>query len=114
MNRIKELREYANLSQAQLASTIGVNQTAVSQWERGATMPKLPQVKKLCDFFGVSDAYLLGESNKKNTPAPSGTSDPDMSELEQIMHDLPPDLRKMVVQYSRDLADVMRMKPPEK
>lgn len=83
MNKIKELREYANLSQSQLASKIGVNQTAISQWERGATMPKLPQVKKLCDFFDVSDAYLLGESNIKKAP-PIEDADLTPEEMELI------------------------------
>lgn len=45
MLRIKELRERQGISQIALATTLQVNQTAVSQWERGVSSPsceKLP------------------------------------------------------------------------
>ena len=74
MNRIKELRQNAKLSQKELADLIGVNQTAVSQWERGITSPKYSQVQNLCEVFDVSDAYLLGMINKKK-PLTSEVSD---------------------------------------
>ena len=44
---IEEKRKSLNMSQAQLAQKMNVNQTAISQWERGSTMPtseKLPQL----------------------------------------------------------------------
>lgn len=68
MNRIKELRLNAKLSQKELADIIGVNQTAVSQWERGVTSPKYSQVQNLCKVFQVSDAYLLGMIDQKKPP----------------------------------------------
>jgi DNA-binding transcriptional regulator YiaG len=36
---IRRVRTQAGLSQADLAGVVGVNQTAVSQWERGTTQP---------------------------------------------------------------------------
>lgn len=41
MLRIKEIRKEKGMSQTDLAASVGVNQTAVSQWERGVTMPTL-------------------------------------------------------------------------
>lgn len=78
MNRIKELRLNAKLSQKELADLIGVNQTAVSQWERGATSPKHFQVQKLCQVFQVSDTYLLGTTDATKPPTSK-----DMSGLTQ-------------------------------
>ena len=49
MNRIREARKAAGLSQGQLARMIGVTQGAISQWEMGLTNPKtsiLPTVAK--------------------------------------------------------------------
>jgi DNA-binding transcriptional regulator YiaG len=36
---IRRVRTQAGLSQADLAAVVGVNQAAVSQWERGTTEP---------------------------------------------------------------------------
>ncbi len=59
MNRIKELREEAGISQQKLAEKVGATQQAVGQWEQGICMPradKLPEIAKVleCD---VSDLF---------------------------------------------------------
>lgn len=46
---IKPLRQSAGLSQVELAKKMRVNQTAISQWERGTALPscdKLPILAK--------------------------------------------------------------------
>lgn len=61
INRLKELRiKNGYKSQKQLADILFVNQTAVSQWERGATIPSAPILKKLSQIYGVSIDYILG------------------------------------------------------
>lgn len=47
-------------TQQQLANALFVNQTAVSQWERGATVPSAPILKQLSQMYDVSIDYLLG------------------------------------------------------
>lgn len=70
MNRFKELRlKNGYKSQQDLASVLFVNQTAVSQWERGVTIPSPPILLKLCEMYDVTTDYLLGRTDKK-TPAP--------------------------------------------
>lgn len=62
MNRFREQRLHAGYkSQADLAKILFVNQTAVSQWERGATTPSAPILLKLSQLYGVSTDYLLGK-----------------------------------------------------
>jgi len=39
-NRIRELREYHNYTQAQLADMMGVNKQTISQYERGVREPQ--------------------------------------------------------------------------
>lgn len=78
MNRIKELRKEKGLSQAELAKALFVNQTAVSQWERGATMPSPNMLNTLADYFHVTTDYLLGREspvsaeNGQKEKAPAG------------------------------------------
>lgn len=61
MNRIKELRKSKGLTQAELATKLGVTRQAVSLYEKGQRKPKIETLKKLADYFGVSVPYIKGE-----------------------------------------------------
>lgn len=58
MNRIKELRQSKGLTQAELATKLGVTRQAVSLYEKGQIKPKIETLKKLAEYFGVSVPYL--------------------------------------------------------
>lgn len=61
VNRFKQLRiEHGYETQAALAQKLYVNQTAVSQWERGVTTPNPNILLKLSKMYNVSTDYLLG------------------------------------------------------
>lgn len=48
---IEQRRKAAKLTQTELASAVGVNQSSVCQWENGSTTPKtemLPLIAKAC------------------------------------------------------------------
>lgn len=69
MNRLRELRlENGYKSQQDLAKVLFVNQTAVSQWERGITIPTAQTLIKLSKMYGVSIDYILGTSNERLLP----------------------------------------------
>lgn len=48
-----------NMTQAQLASALGVNQTAVSAWLRGVKKPSYDSIKALYDKFGIEPNELF-------------------------------------------------------
>lgn len=58
--RIKELRLEKQLSQADLAKAISVNQRTISNWEKSVRQPDFETLAKLAEFFQVSCDYLLG------------------------------------------------------
>lgn len=60
MSIIKDLRKSKNMSQKELADILFVNQTAVSQWERGITTPNSITLKKLSELFNVSVDTIIG------------------------------------------------------
>lgn len=68
MSRLRELRKAQDLSQAELAALLGVNQTAVSQWERGATMPSHEMLLRLCGLYRTTADYLLGFTSVAMVP----------------------------------------------
>ena len=59
-----------------------VNQTAVSQWERGVTNPSTDTAIALANIFGVSVDYLLGNSDYPGVPAPSGVQIPVLGNVQ--------------------------------
>lgn len=81
MNRIKELREKNNLSQAELAAAVKASQSAISKYELNQRkIPSLVLVR-LCELFDCSSQFLLGESNEiKNMPIENDEHLPDITQ----------------------------------
>lgn len=47
-------RVNARLTQKEAADAIGVSQLSVSLWETGKAEPKLSNVRRLCEVYGLS------------------------------------------------------------
>ena len=58
--RLKELRIENNISQNELAEMCNVQQSCISKWERGATLPDAEMIVVVCKALHVSADYLLG------------------------------------------------------
>lgn len=52
--RIKELREEKGFSQSNLAMKLGVDQTSISQWERGVANPAVSRLPDLAKILNCS------------------------------------------------------------
>ena len=61
--RVKTLRQEANLTQEQLAGILGTTQRKVSYWESGRIEPDLSSLWILADYFDVFVDYLLGRKD---------------------------------------------------
>ena len=62
-DNIKKYREQNLMTQKQLADSIGVTDKAISNWERGIRAPKMGQMKKMADIFGIKISLLMGEND---------------------------------------------------
>ena len=56
---IRLAREKMNLTQAQVAKALGVQQSAVAQWESGETKPLADKLLALAKLFGCTIDELL-------------------------------------------------------
>lgn len=63
--RMKELRKKSSLTQAQLASQIGVTKSVISFYELQERSPSPEVLIKLASVFRVSTDYLLGLEEHK-------------------------------------------------
>lgn len=59
-DRIKSARGARKLSQAQLGEALGVTGGAVSEWERGLSLPDAPKIVGLCETLNVTPDFLFG------------------------------------------------------
>jgi len=64
-DKIKQLRQEKNWSQAQLGSKMGIHQKQVSAYERGRNIPSTEVLMKIADIFDVSLDYLASEAQGK-------------------------------------------------
>ena len=58
-DRIKTLREQRNMTQSELARTLGITRSSVNAWEQGISVPSTQYIVELSDMFGVSADFLL-------------------------------------------------------
>lgn len=80
-NRLKNLREDADLKQHQLAEKLGVGRTTVAGYESGKIPnPPVDILIKYADIFNTSIDYLCGRTNNINSSLSS-------NDKVQIEHD---------------------------
>lgn len=82
--RIKELRLKAGLSQAELASKLGVSRQAVTKWESGKGMPDIEHIRNLAALFGVSVDFLLAADAHTAPEAPVIKEAVDLRSLQPL------------------------------
>ncbi len=61
--RLKEVRGESGLNQQEFAALCRVQQSCVSKWERGTTLPDAEMLCVICTVLHVSADYLLGLSD---------------------------------------------------
>ena len=67
--RLYQLRKARNLSQGEVANTLGVSRQSVSKWENNTSVPELDKLVKLGELFGLTlDELVKGEA----ASAPAG------------------------------------------
>lgn len=67
--RIREARERQGINQAQLAERIGVEPSAVGNYEQGSRYPKPPVLKKMAETLKVPVGWLSGLEPDKRIEA---------------------------------------------
>ncbi|MBP5727022.1 MAG: helix-turn-helix transcriptional regulator [Clostridia bacterium] len=64
---IRAFRKQRSLTQEQLSEALGVTPGAVYKWEAGLSVPELPVIVMLADFFDTSVDVLLGYKIRSNS-----------------------------------------------
>lgn len=64
-NNVKRLRRSRNLSQTDMAKELKIPQTRISAWELGKSRISDGDAKMLAEYFGVSAAFVVGDTMDK-------------------------------------------------
>lgn len=65
MNRLRDLREDADLNQTQVAKFLGMSQTGYSKYETEENDIPTQVLVKLARFYHTSTDYILGVSDRR-------------------------------------------------
>ena len=66
MNRLRDLREDADLNQTQVAKFLGMSQTGYSKYETGENDIPTQILIKLTGFYKTTTDYILGISDRRD------------------------------------------------
>ena len=70
--RLRDLREDRDLSQAEVGKVIQKSQQGYSHIENGRAELKIEDLAALCRFYGVSSDYVIGLVNERQNPSAKG------------------------------------------
>lgn len=102
--KIREARIAKNMTQMQLADAMGVSYQAVSNWERGNSMPDISKLEDLCGTLEITVSELLGMEEKGTAAVEKVLQDEALTveELAEIVPVLPPETVKEQAQKAND------------
>lgn len=73
--RITELRKARHMTQQELADRMHISFQAVSNWERGSSMPDISKLPELAQILGVSIDHILMETSPVTASATEAKAD---------------------------------------
>ncbi|WP_411655239.1 helix-turn-helix domain-containing protein [Anaeromassilibacillus sp. SJQ-1] len=89
--RLKTLRAEKGITQKQLSEKTGIAYSTIIGYENGKREPNSKAMAALEDYFGVSGAYLRGESDQRDPPFKWD----DTESMEAVRQSLPPVLKNL-------------------
>lgn len=108
---ISRLRKERGMTQMQLADALGISYQAVSNWERGLSMPDISKLPELAELFGTSIDELLGRRCPVIEQAAAGRLDEHLQttavtvqEAAEAAPFLPPEQAEALAAHAIDAA----------
>lgn len=114
--RIAQFRKKKNMTQFELADALGISFQAVSNWERGNSMPDISRLSELAELFDVSIDDILGKKNQVIIDAACGedvkVEDYSKDELEEAASVMKPvEVEEIISSSSKKLDQITLLLP---
>lgn len=75
-NNLKALRAQKEMSQQELANSMGISKSALNMYERGERQPNFETLELIADYFNISLDFLLGKTPDIKCPICHQNYDP--------------------------------------
>jgi len=102
------------LTQAEVAKKVRLKSGVYGRVERGAMVPSVPTLRRICETLAISSDALLSLGTQAHeatvpTPPPEAGEHPELSRIIHILHGWPPErlalLRKLLETADTQLSD---------
>lgn len=104
-NRLREAREFANLSQGFVAEQTGLSRSAISEIERGQRRVESLELKRLAAVYRMPIEYFLGSDDAELAEA---AADQTVQALTRATQDMTTDNRREVLRFALFLQNFER------
>lgn len=107
--RLKEAREFANLSQGFVAEQTGLSRSAISEIERGQRRVESLELKRLAAVYRMPVEYFLRGDNE----LAASVADETVEALARAAQEMTPDNRREVLRFALFLQNFDRSEGTE-
>lgn len=97
MNRLRDLREDADMTQIQVGKILGLSSTAIGYYEAEKRQLTPDLISKFCSLYHVTADYLLGLSDVR-TPVAAAASATDMQSMAQTIASFTPEQTELFLE----------------
>lgn len=103
--RLREAREFVNLSQQFVAEQTGIPRSAVSDIERGSRRVESLELKRLAELYRMPVDYFLGNDPPHDL---AGSADPTVQALARATGEMDAEGREQVLRFALFLQNYER------
>ncbi|MGA2927145.1 MAG: helix-turn-helix transcriptional regulator [Solirubrobacteraceae bacterium] len=104
--RLREAREFLNLSQQFVAEQTGIPRSAVSDIERGSRRVESLELKRLAELYRMPVDYFLGNDPPEDLAG--GAEDPILQALARATGEMDPAAKEQVLRFALFLQNYER------
>lgn len=97
--RLREAREFMNLSQQFVSEQTGIPRSAISDIERGSRRVESLELKRLAELYRMPVGYLLGDAPREVELA-GGAADPTVEALTRAAAEMGEKEREEVLRFA--------------
>lgn len=100
MNRLRDLREDADMTQVQVGKILGLSSVAIGRYETEQRQLTPDLIARFCALYHVSADYLLGLSDVR---APAASAAPDIQSMAQTIASFTPEQTELFLELVKFL-----------